>query len=261
MKLKKLLFTYYPKQYGFALSVIAHILLPIKLLFFKMGFNIFFSNKNQDEWIIKEVFNYKKNGYFIDLAATDGIHESNTFFLEKKLNWSGICIEPNASFFQKLKKNRSVKCLNLAVADRDKKVKFFENGGVGGIIGKKYDNNYQKRSKILKKNSNKCKIKFLKSTSLSSILKKQKSPKTIVYLSLDVEGAETEVIKKFPFKKYKFLAITIERPSPIVNKILLKNGYLFVKNHKVDTIYIHKTLQKKIKIKHDKFEQLGKKQW
>ena len=134
--MKKLLFTYYPKQYGFALSVIAHISLPIKLLLFKMGFNVFFSNKNQDEWIVREVFNYKKKGYFVDLAATDGIHENNTFFLEKKLNWSGICIEPNFSFFQKLKKNRSVKCLNLAVADRVKKVKFFENGSVGGIIGK-----------------------------------------------------------------------------------------------------------------------------
>lgn len=261
MKLKKLLFTYYPKQYGFALSVIAHISLPIKLLLFKMGFDIFFSNKNQDEWIVKEVFNYKKKGYFVDLAATDGIHENNTFFLEKKLNWSGICIEPNYSFFHKLKKNRSVKCLNFAVADRVKKVKFFENGSVGGIIGKQYDNNYQKRSKILKKKGNKSKIRFLKSKSLSSILKQQKSPKTIEYLSLDVEGAETEVIKKFPFKKYKFLAMTIERPSSIVNKILLKNGYLFVKNHKVDTFYIHKTLQKKIKLKLDRFEQLGKKQW
>ena len=80
-------------------------------------------------------------------------------------------------------------------------------------------------------------------------------------MSLDVEGAETDVLKRFPFKKYKFLAMTIERPPPLVNKILFKNDYLFVKNHKVDTFYIHKTLQKKLKTKLNKFEQVSKKQW
>ena len=33
---------------------------------------------------------------------------------------------------------------------------------------------------------------------------------SIDYLSLDVEGAEFEVLKNFPFDEYKFLSITIE---------------------------------------------------
>lgn len=259
--MKKLLYTYYPKQYGFALGIIGHVLLPIKSLLFKLGFNIFFGNKEQDEWVAKDIFKYKKNGYFVDLAATDGIHENNTFFLEKRLNWSGICIEPNSIFYQQLKKNRKAKCLNIAIADRKKKIRFFENGGTGGIIGDEYDNNFQKREKILKKNTNKNKIKYTKTDSLASILRKCKCPKIIDYMSLDVEGAETDVLKNFPYKKYKFLTMTIERPSPIVNKTLFKNGYLFVKNHKVDTFYIHKSLQKKIKIKLKKFEQIEKKKW
>ena len=32
----------------------------------------FISQKGQDEWVIKEIFNYKKNGFFVDLAASDG---------------------------------------------------------------------------------------------------------------------------------------------------------------------------------------------
>ena len=34
--------------------------------------------------------------------------------------------------------------LNQVISDKKKLVKFFEDGGNGGIIGKNYDNNYQK---------------------------------------------------------------------------------------------------------------------
>jgi FkbM family methyltransferase len=257
----KFLYTYFPKQYGFVLGVVAQALKPFKLFFFKMGCNIFFGNKEQDKWVIKDIFRSKRNGYFVDLAATDGIHENNTFVLEKKLGWKGICIEPNSLFYKKLKKNRKCHCINKVVSDKKKEIKFFENGGVGGIIGSNYDNNFQKRSKIINKISNVRKIKIYNAVTLFSILKKYKAPKVIDYLSLDVEGAEADVLRKFPFKIYKFLTLSIERPPPLVNKLLFKNDYIFVKNHKVDTFYIHKTLQKKIKIKVDKFEQIGKKQW
>ena len=53
-----------------------------------------------------EVFNYKKNGYFLDLAATNGISENNTFYLEKKLNWKGLCIEPSKKFFKNFVKEK-----------------------------------------------------------------------------------------------------------------------------------------------------------
>ena len=114
---------------------------------------------------------------------------------------------------------------------------------------------------MLGKKKNFRKIKNYRSTTLLSILKKFNAPKTIDYLSLDVEGSEEEILKKFPFKKYKFLTLTIERPSKSLNKLLFKNKYLFVKNYKVDTFYIHKSLQKKIDIKLNKFEQIGKKKW
>ena len=243
------------------LGFIGQITKPFKLFFFHNGFDIFFGNKEQDKWVVQDIFNYKKKGYFVDLAATDGIHENNTFVLEKRLGWKGICIEPNSSFFKYLKKNRKCHCSNKVVSDKKKELKFFENGGVGGIIGSRYDNNLKKRYKILNKNSNQTKIKNYNAVTLFSILKKYKAPKIIDYLSLDVEGAEIDVLKNFPFKKYKFLALTIERPPSILNKLLFKNGYLFVKNHKVDTFYIHKILQKKLKIRFNKFEQIGKKKW
>ena len=260
-QINKYSYTNFPKQYGQFMAFKSSVLLPLKLIIFRLGFHVFFGGKKQDEWVAKDIFKLKKKGFFIDLASTDGIHQNNTYVLEKRLNWSGICIEPNASFFNRLKKNRNCICVNSVVSKNESNVKFFENGGIGGIIGDKYDNNYQKRSALLSKKKNFRKIKNYRSTTLLSILKKFNAPKTIDYLSLDVEGSEEEILKKFPFKKYKFLTLTIERPSKSLNKLLFKNKYLFVKNYKVDTFYIHKSLQKKIDIKLNKFEQIGKKKW
>ena len=58
---------------------------------------------------------------------------------------------------------------------------------------------------------------------LEEILDDNLAPKVIHYLSLDVEGSETDIMRNFNFKKYKFLSLTIERPTPELNNLLFKN--------------------------------------
>ena len=57
--------------------------------------------------------------------------------------------------------------------------------------------------------------------------------------------------------------MSIERLSSELNKILFKNDYIFVKNFKVDTFYVHKRLLNKFhqKINLEKFEQIPQKSW
>ena len=43
----------------------------------------------------------KKNGYFIEIGASDGIELSNTYLLESEYKWNGICIEPIPIKYQK----------------------------------------------------------------------------------------------------------------------------------------------------------------
>jgi hypothetical protein len=47
------------------------------------------------------------------------------------------------------------------------------------------------------------------------------APSVIDYLSLDIEGAEWWAFSTFPWHRYKFLTITIERPKPeLLNKLV-----------------------------------------
>ena len=255
----KIFYKNFPQQYGKFLYLKNKIFLFPKIILLKLGILNFFGTKSQDKWVINEIFNHKKNGFFVDLAATNGLLENNTFVLETFFGWSGIAIEPNNQFFFFLKKNRKCKCVNKVVSSKKKKINFFENGPTGGVIGEEFDNNYLKRRKLIIKSKNK--IKSKKTATLEEILDDNLAPKVIHYLSLDVEGSETDIMRNFNFKKYKFLSLTIERPTPELNNLLFKNDYLFVKNYKVDSFYVHKSLENIKKIKKEKFSQLPPKSW
>jgi Methyltransferase FkbM domain len=80
-----------------------------------------------------------------------------------------------------------------------------------------------------KKWANREKIAKMFTVSLHEILLRFHAPKKIDYMSLDVEGAEELILNNFPFNKYSFSILTIERPSDNLKSILIHNGYLFVR--------------------------------
>jgi hypothetical protein len=92
----------------------------------------FFSQAGQDKWVV-EFFKFKENGFFLDIGAYDGIEYSNSYYLEKNLNWNGICIEANPTIYKKLISNRNCECLNVAVTDYSGKANFISDGLTGRI--------------------------------------------------------------------------------------------------------------------------------
>ena len=73
------------------------------------------SQLGQDLQVLKYYSN-KRNGFFVEIGASDGIHFSNTYLLESKYNWKGICVEPLPDKFLNLCSNRpNSYCCNNAV--------------------------------------------------------------------------------------------------------------------------------------------------
>ena len=69
------------------------------------------------------------------------------------------------------------------------------------------------------------------------------APKVIDYLSLDVEGAETYIMRDFPFDKYKFKCMSVERPKDELLALLENNGYKKVLDFKRgDTLWAHESV-------------------
>jgi len=195
-----------------------------------------YSQLKQDLNVIS-FFNNKKNLYFIDIGANDGKCLSNTFLLEKKYNWKGICSEPLPTAFKKLIKCRSVICDNNAVfSESGLSLNFSEAGVLSGITN--FINHHEKAKK-----GNQI---IVKTITLQSLLDNYKAPKIIQYFSLDTEGTELEILKSVDFSKYTFLYINLEhnyiepRRSEI-RTLLLNNGYLYKGKNRFDDDYIHES--------------------
>ena len=69
------------------------------------------SKCNQDINTIS-FFNSKKDLYFVDICGYYGNWFSNTFLLESKYNWKGICSELIPEIFETIKQHRTVNCYN-----------------------------------------------------------------------------------------------------------------------------------------------------
>jgi len=175
-----------------------------------------FSQAGQDE-VIMSLLRGKTGGYFVDLAANDATHFSNTYVLENKYQWTGLCIEPNPQYWENLVYRTNCKVVAAVVGnERMQEVHFrFEAGDHGGIAGSGFDNGPKFKSTS--------QVRY--TVTLEEILIKFQAPPRIDYLSLDVEGAEEFIMKGFPFEKYHISIMTTERPSNPLRKLLEQNGF------------------------------------
>jgi len=205
-----------------------------------------------------DVLPLKKKGYFLDLAAADGVTHSNTYVLEKHFGWEGLCIEPNPAFYRQLRDNRCCHADPSVVSDKREVLNFrIDNGQLGGIVSNDTDNSERARGEQLPGAT----IISVEAKPINEILAQYNAPRIIDYFSLDIEGSEERVISTLDFNAYRFKCITIERPTEKVNEVLLDNDYLFVKNFEFDTFYVHREILHEIDIKCDKFEQVPPKDW
>jgi len=161
------------------------------------------------------------NGYFIDLAANDALDQSNSLALERK-GWDGLCVEPNPVYWYGLSHRKCTVVGTLAGGSERTKVKVKFRGVFGGIVGK-----YSAKLANYKKEPD-APEETRYTAPIVEILKKFNVPKTIDYMSLDVEGSEYEVMESFPFETYTIRLMTVERPNKKLQKLLKEKGYIFL---------------------------------
>lgn len=174
----------------------------------------FYSQIEQDKYYIQQIIKYKSNGIFFEAGGYDGITGSNTYFLEKYLNWSGIIVECNPNMLKKLKNNRKcIICDRALYEESDKEIRLVVPTGIERYDGKEQLCSLEKCSRLnIKKFSNE--FKSMKTINVKTInimdLFQKNNIKHIDYFSLDIEGYELNILNTIDFDKINIDFFTIE---------------------------------------------------
>ena len=183
------------------------------------------SQLKQDLFVLLEL-EFKKNGYFVEFGATNGLDLSNSYLLEKEFGWNGILAEPARSWHEDLRENRNCNIETDCVWRDSKSTLNFSECSIKELSTisdfKSADDHKTER-----KDSVTYKVNTI---SLNDLLDKYNAPKIIDYLSIDTEGSEYEILSQFDFSRYSFRVITCEHAytsnrDKIFN-LLTKNGYV-----------------------------------
>ena len=177
--------------------------------------------KSGQDRLIAALLGGKQRGYFVDLAANHPIFVSNSRALERDYGWDGLCIEANPRYWTLLQATRACKVVAVAVADAELTVTFVDQrkGGFGGIVGVNPHVRPARKQGQVRSEFQTQTVPFRK------LLAHAHAPRSIDYLSLDVEGAETLVMASFPFSSHSVTVLTVEEPKILLKQQLASNDY------------------------------------
>lgn len=188
---------------------------------------------------------FRKNGFFVDFGATNGIDISNSYLLEKDYGWRGILAEPARVWHDELKANRTAIIETDCVwSETGVELEFdmTDNGELSTISS--FANSDRLAGKRKQKETYK-----VTSISLYDLLKKHSAPKVIDFLSIDTEGSEYDILSKFDFDSFQINVISVEHnytnSRAKICQLLENNGYRRVLKNlsRQDDWYVHNSIE------------------
>lgn len=193
-----------------------------------------------------------KNGYYVDVGASDGIRLSNTYLLAKQ-GWKGICVEAHPSYFELLKNNRKESvCYSVAAGDKDEidtPINLNYRGsltsldfGLQDYFSRDYQGYYGNRDeseiKGFKNGAAIVKMKTIDSIITECEKKFEGTPNLIC---IDIDGSEKYAFKGLDLDRWKPEILILEHSTighRAVDDFAFRFKYLKVRTLGADNMYV-----------------------
>lgn len=201
---------------------------------------------------ILDVLRGKRGGFFLEAGALDGYYQSNTFFLERDLGWTGLLVEPNPVFFESLlTRHRRAWATDLCLGTKPYPVKteFWVHTGAdpwqsliaasrSGLL-KEHLENYQNGGLD---SGSVVEVNCVPAISILSAL----NVTQIDLFSLDIENAEVPVLQWFPFDRVHVEVLVVEHwtsgdpeDSQAFVRLVESKGFSFYRRDNHDYFFLH----------------------
>jgi FkbM family methyltransferase len=145
------------------------------------------SQLNQD--IFALLMNRFRPGYFIEVGANDGFELSNTLYLEQHFGWTGVLVEANPRYLDSLSRRERSIVVNKAISDQAGEAEFVD-GGVYGGLSTKLDGTHTRRTE----GAGRIRVQCITIDDFFGLVN---PPEVIDFLSIDVEGADLQILRGF----------------------------------------------------------------
>ncbi len=178
----------------------------------------------QDLWAAYELGS-PRGGYFVEFGAGDGRYASNSWFLERVLDWRGIVAEPARSRHAALARNRACHVDTRCVWIESGRTLLFNEAAQTGLstIDSFSDGDAHGPAR---REGQRYRVETV---SLGDLLTHWQAPQRIDYLSIDTEGSELDILQHFDFTAWDVRLISVEhnhtaRRQPLFD-LLTARGY------------------------------------
>jgi FkbM family methyltransferase len=184
-----------------------------ELAFFRQAYGPDKYSRHGEEWFVRDFFADRRGGTFVDVGAYDYKEDSNTYYLETILGWSGIAVDANPMFAEGYQRHRPrTRYVSFFVSDRSddevtlhipRSFPLMASGdrAFASLTGSDLDS------------------RTVRTITLTDLLERA-GIETFDFLSMDVELAEPKALAGFDIRRFRPALVCIESHPQVRQDVL-----------------------------------------
>jgi FkbM family methyltransferase len=181
--------------------------------FFRKHYGPGHATEREEEWMIRDFFKDRKNGFFVDVGANHYRIDNKTYYLETVLGWSGLAVEPQRQYgADYLKYRPRTKFFPFFVSNTsDETAKLYVLGDSPLVASSNRD--------FVRQFGEPDEVRTVPTVTLNDLLDRE-SVKALDFLSLDIELNEPQALEGFDIERFKPSLVCVEGLLPVRQRIL-----------------------------------------
>jgi FkbM family methyltransferase len=181
---------------------------------FKSKYGRSHNSEHAEEWIIRDFFNDRRGGTFVDVGSYHYRRFSNTYYLDQMLGWSGVAVDAQEEFAADYAKYRPrTKFFSYFVSDRSDAVESLFVPTINKLVASS-NKDFAERGEIAGGRERK-----VHTITLNDLLARARVSK-IDFMSMDIELAEPRALAGFDIDRFAPRLVVVEAHPEIRQQLL-----------------------------------------